>query len=65
MRIDAVFRSVAEQGLGKFVYNKVDCDGNSGQIKTALETLILAGLVYPVTHTSANGIPLEIGRAHV
>lgn len=58
MRIDAVFRSVAEQGLGKFVYNKVDCDGNSGQIKTALETLILAGLVYPVTHTSANGIPL-------
>lgn len=58
MRIDAVFRSIAEQGLGKFVYSKVDCDGNSGQIKIALETLILAGLVYPVTHTSANGIPL-------
>lgn len=58
MRIDAVFRSVAEQGLGKFVYAKVNSDGNSTQIKTALETLILAGLVYPVTHTSANGIPL-------
>lgn len=58
MRIDAVFRSVAEQGLGKFVYGKVNCDGNSTQIKTALETLILAGIVYPVTHTSANGIPL-------
>lgn len=58
VRIDAVFRSVAEQGLGKFVYSKVNCDGNSEQIKTALETLILAGLVYPVTHTSANGIPL-------
>lgn len=58
VRIDAVFRSVAEQGLGKFVYSKVNFDGNSEQIKTALETLILAGLVYPVTHTSANGIPL-------
>lgn len=58
MRINAVFSSVAEQGLGKFVYSKVNCDGNSSQVKTALETLILAGLVYPVTHTSANGIPL-------
>ena len=57
-RIDATFRSVAEQGLGKFVYNKVDCEANTAQIRTALETLILAGLVYPVTHTSANGIPL-------
>ena len=57
-RIDAVFRSVAEQGLGKFVYNKVNCEGNSEQVRTALNTLILAGLVYPVTHTSANGVPL-------
>ncbi len=57
-RIDAVFRSVAEQGLGKFVYNKVNCEGNSEQVRMALNTLILAGLVYPVTHTSANGIPL-------
>lgn len=57
-RIDAVFRSIAEQGLGKFVYNKVDTEANTKQIKDALETLILAGLVHPVTHTSANGIPL-------
>ncbi len=57
-RIDAVFRSVAEQGLGKFIYNKVNCEGNSEQVRMALNTLILAGLVYPVTHTSANGIPL-------
>lgn len=58
LRIDAVFRSVAEQGLGKFIYNRVNTTGNSEQIRSALETLILAGLVYPVTHTSANGIPL-------
>ncbi len=58
MRIDAVFRSVAEQGLGKFVFTRVNSDANNEQIRTALEMLILAGLVHPVTHTSANGIPL-------
>ena len=57
-RIDATFRSIAEQGLGKFVYNRVDTDSSTSQIKTAVETLVLAGLVYPVTHSSANGIPL-------
>ncbi len=58
MRIEAVFRSVAEQGLGKFVYSHVNLETNATQIRKALETLILAGLVHPVTHTSANGIPL-------
>lgn len=57
-RIDAVFRSVAEQGLGKFIFRRVNADINSEQARAALNTLILAGLVYPVTHTSANGIPL-------
>lgn len=57
-RIDATFRSVAEQGLGKFVYSRVNAEALTSQVKAAVETLILAGLVYPVTHTSANGIPL-------
>lgn len=57
-RIDAVFHSVAEQGLGKFVYSRVGTEANSAQIKAALETLVLAGLVYPVTGTAANGLPL-------
>lgn len=57
-RIDAVFRSVAEQGQGKFVFTKVGAPINAEQARTALDTLIMAGLVYPVTHTSANGIPL-------
>ena len=57
-RIDAAFRAIAEQGQGKFVYSRVDVDAPTAQIKAAVETLILAGLVYPVTHTSANGIPL-------
>ncbi|MBR7064620.1 MAG: AAA family ATPase [Treponema sp.] len=57
-RIQEVFHSVAEQGHGKFVYKKVNPDLRTNQIKIALETLILAGLVHPVTHTAANGIPL-------
>ena len=57
-RIEEVFRSVAEQGLGKFVYKRVNPDLKAEQVRGALETLILAGLVYPVTHTAANGIPL-------
>lgn len=57
-RIDATFRSIASQGQGKFVYSRVDPEANAVQIKGAVETLMLAGLVYPVTHSSANGIPL-------
>lgn len=36
LRIDAVFRSVAEQGLGKFVYSKVEGEGNAAQIRSAV-----------------------------
>ena len=57
-RINDVFISVAEQGLGKFVYSRVNTEARAEQIKQALDALIMAGLVYPVTHTSANGIPL-------
>ncbi|MEN8247524.1 MAG: ATP-binding protein [Bacteroidota bacterium] len=57
-RIGKVFESVVRQSGGKFVYKKVSEGINSIQIKEALNLLILAGLVIPVTHTSANGIPL-------
>jgi predicted AAA+ superfamily ATPase len=57
-RISEIFDSVISQSGGKFVYSKVGHNINHGQIKEALELLIQAGLVYPVTHTSANGIPL-------
>lgn len=56
--INTVLNAVAQQGQGKFVYSKVSQNYRIQQIKEALETLILAGLVYPVTHTNANGIPL-------
>lgn len=58
LRILEVFVSVAQQAGGKFNFSKTNSEANHKQIKQALDLLILAGLVIPVTHTSANGIPL-------
>ena len=57
-RLNEVFESVAHQAEGKFVYEKAGIQVSNLQVKQALELLIMAGLVYPVTHTAANGIPL-------
>ena len=52
-----VFDSVVDQAGGKFVYSKAG--GNTHyMIKKGLDLLISAGIVIPVRHTSANGIPL-------
>ncbi|MFC2110904.1 ATP-binding protein [Bacteroidota bacterium] len=53
-----VFNSVVAQNSNKFVYSKTTADLNRIQVKLCLELLSMAGLIYPVTHTSANGIPL-------
>lgn len=58
LRIAEVFNSVVRQAEGKFVYERVAESGSNVMIKQALELLIMAGLVYPITHTAANGIPL-------
>lgn len=58
LRIREVFESVVHQAGGKFVFVKASQNLNTLQIKEALELLIMAGIVIPVTHTSANGIPL-------
>ena len=57
-RLNEVFTSVAHQSEGKFVYEKAATQASNVQVKQALELLIMAGLVVPVTHTAANGIPL-------
>jgi predicted AAA+ superfamily ATPase len=57
-RIREVFESVAHQTEGKFVYEKATEGSKNAQVKQALDLLMMAGLVYPVTHTSANGIPI-------
>ena len=56
--IRMVFRSVVEQNGQKFVYNKALPDANQIQVKEALELLTMAGLIIPVTHSAANGVPL-------
>jgi predicted AAA+ superfamily ATPase len=58
LRISEVFDSVVQQSGGKFVYAKAHSESNHKQIKEAVDLLIMAGWVIPVTHTSANGLPL-------
>jgi len=57
-RINEVFSSVAQQAEGKFVYERVSQNLNNEQVKKSLELLLMAGLCYQVTHSSADGIPL-------
>jgi predicted AAA+ superfamily ATPase len=63
-RLNAVFESIAVQAGGKFVYSRVADDLRSEQIRQALELLILAGLVYRIPHTSAQGMPLGTQANH-
>lgn len=51
-------RSAALQATHKFVYTKVGAEYKTAEVKKALELLILAGILHPVTHTDANGLPL-------
>ncbi|MBR5907617.1 MAG: ATP-binding protein [Bacteroidales bacterium] len=53
-----VLRSVARQCGTKFIYNRADEESRNEKVKQALHKLSLAGLVTPVTHTTADGIPL-------
>ncbi|MCL2132556.1 MAG: ATP-binding protein [Lentimicrobiaceae bacterium] len=57
-RLREIFSSVIQQTGGKFTYSKASQDANHLQIKESVELLELAGIIYPVTHTSANGLPL-------
>lgn len=58
LRISEIFDSVVQQAGGKFVYAKAHSQSNHKQIKEAVDLLIMAGWVIPITHTSANGLPL-------
>jgi len=56
--LNEVFESVMRQTEGKFVYERAAPGTPAAAVRQALELLIMAGLVHPVTHTAANGIPL-------
>ena len=58
LRLLEVLSSVVQQAGTKFVFSNIHSQSNHKQLKDALDLLILAGLVIPVTHTSANGLPL-------
>jgi predicted AAA+ superfamily ATPase len=58
IQISATFDSVTRQLGNKFVYVDKEQTYSAFQMKNAVELLIMAGLVIPVTHTSANGLPL-------
>ena len=57
LRIQTAFEAVVHQTGGKFNYAKVE-QLQYRQVKESIELLEKAGLVIPVVHTSANGIPL-------
>lgn len=57
-RINEIFEAVSKQMGNKFTFTKASNNLSHIQIREALQLLILAGLVIPVIHSSANGIPL-------
>jgi hypothetical protein len=57
-RLREVFRYIVFQAGKKFNASKASESSNHAQIKEALDLLEMAGLVYRVQHTAANGIPL-------
>lgn len=54
-------RSAAMQATKKFVYAQVPGNYTSAEVKKALDMLTKAGIIIPVTHTSASGLPLGDG----
>jgi uncharacterized protein len=57
-RLIEVFNAIAQQVATKFTYSYPNSLMSNLQIKEAIELLKMAGLVYAVTHSAANGIPL-------
>ena len=51
-------QSVALQIGNKFVYSQVGGGYSTNEVKKALEMLTSAGIITPVMHTNANGLPL-------
>ena len=58
IRLEEIFSAVIAQTGQKFVYSQAVVSANQVQIKESIELLKMAGLVYSVTHSSSNGLPL-------
>ena len=57
-RLEEIFSAIIAQTGQKFTYAKVTTVANQMQIKESIELLKMAGLVYSIIHSSANGLPL-------
>ncbi|ADY37295.1 putative ATP-binding protein [Phocaeicola salanitronis DSM 18170] len=57
MLLRYTLRNAAVQATKKFVYTQVGGGFKINEVKKALEMLVLAGILIPVTHTDANGLP--------
>jgi predicted AAA+ superfamily ATPase len=57
-RLREVFSSVIMQTGSKFVLSQIESQSNHLQLKESLELLEQAGIIFPVVHSSSNGIPL-------
>ena len=62
LRLREVFASAMEQTGRKFVYSRATPTATHAQIKEAVALLEMAGLLHPVTHTPASGLPLAAGQ---
>ena len=54
----ATMKSAATQATKKFVYSRVPGEYKTAEVKKALDLLVKAGILIPVTHSSGNGLPL-------
>ncbi|MDO4957551.1 MAG: AAA family ATPase [Bacteroidales bacterium] len=52
-------RTIAVLATKKFIYAQVSGGYKSAEVKKALDMLMKAGIIIPVTHSRANGLPLE------
>jgi predicted AAA+ superfamily ATPase len=57
-RLTEVFQAIGYQTGNKFTYTYPQSTLNHAQVKEAIRLLTQAGIVYPVMHSSGNGIPL-------
>ncbi|MCU0329269.1 MAG: AAA family ATPase [Chitinophagales bacterium] len=58
IRVKEVFESVVKQIGFKYTYSYPNATLNNKQIKDILELLRMGGLIYYITHSSSNGIPI-------
>ena len=57
-KLSETFSSVAYQAGGKFMITRAAHDSSIASYRTALDLLVMAGLVHTVHHTAARGVPL-------